>query len=220
MHWPQGEQIVRVDGKDAQSLLILREGAGLSRTQFTHDYLAELLRAAVVATVSALDRYMHDVVITHSWSLLTRAEPNIPKELKKLEIPILAARHAVDRLRKDKKARPGVLLKESLRDHMHKEYTFQRPDDVQKAAAMLGVKDFWGQVSAKMPGTPKKEAVMEQLRAIAARRNQIVHEADIVKKAKAKSVTMRDISAKTAAEWVTWMREFVGAVDSVVSDTV
>jgi hypothetical protein len=115
MHWPQGEQIVRVDGKDAQSLLILRAATGLSRNQFTHDYLAELLRATVVATVSALDRYMHDIVVMHSWSLLTRSERGIPRELKKLEIPILAARHAVDKLRRDGKARPGVLLKEALR---------------------------------------------------------------------------------------------------------
>jgi hypothetical protein len=103
---------------------------------------------------------------------------------------------------------------------MHREYTFQRPDDVQKAAAMLGVKDFWSQVSARMPGAPAKDAVIEQLRIIAARRNQVVHEADIVKKAKAKSITMRGINAATAAEWVRWMRDFVEAVDSVVSDTV
>jgi hypothetical protein len=220
MHWPKTEKIVRVDGKDRNSLLILREAAGIDRDKFTHDYLAELLRATIVATVSALDRYMHDIVIFHSWALLNRADEKIPKELKKLQIPVLSARHAVDKVRSDAKARPGVLVKEALREQLHREYTFQRPDDVQKAVLMLGVDDFWGKVAAAMPGTPKKDEVIKTLREIAQRRNQIVHEADIMRKAKAKTITMRDISARTAADWAVWMRSFVGAIDSVVASAV
>jgi len=220
MHWPKSEKIVRVDGQGQRSILILREAVGIDRDKFTHEYLAELLRATVVATVSALDRYMHDIVVLHSWTLLKRAESKIPKELKKLQIPMLSARYAVDKLRRDSSARPGVLIKEALREHLHKEFTFQRPDDVQKAALMLGVDDFWTKVSAAIPGAPKKAEVIETLREIARRRNQIVHEADIVRKAKAKTITMRDIDAKTAAKWVAWMRAFVVAIDSVVSKAV
>lgn len=220
MHWPKAEKIVRVDGKDKGSILIMRESMGIDRDKFTHDYLAELLRAAVVATVSALDRYMHDIVIYHSWALLNRAEAKIPKELKKLQIPVLSARHAVDRIRNDENARPGVLVKEALREHLHREYTFQRPDDVQKAALMLGVEDFWGKTSAVMRGSPKKEEVIRTLREIAQRRNQIVHEADIVRKAKSKMITMREISAKDAVAWTSWMRDFVDAIDSVVAKSI
>lgn len=220
MHWPKTEKIVRVDGKDRNSILILREAAGVDRDKFTHEYLSELLRATVVATVSALDRYMHDIVVHHSWALLNRSDEKIPKELKKLHIPVLSARHAVDRIRSDAKARPGVLVKEALRDQLHREFTFQRPDDVQKAALMLGVDDFWGNVAVAMPGEPKKDAVIRTLREIAQRRNQIVHEADIIRKAKAKTTTMRDISAKNALEWANWMRSFVAAVDSVVANAV
>lgn len=220
MRWPKNEKIHRVDGKDGESFLILRESANIDRHSFNHDYLAELLRATVVASVSALDRYMHDIVVLHSWALLNRAEVDIPKELKKLQIPVLSARHAVDKLRKDSKARPGVLIKEALRDHLHREYTFQKPDDVLKAAQMLGVTDFWGKVAGKMPGKPTKDLVMSELRTIAARRNQIVHEADFVRKAKAKNITMRDISAKTATEWSEWIGKFVLAIDSVIADTV
>lgn len=220
MHWPKAEKITRVDGKNRNSILILREAVGIDRDKFTHEYLAELLRATVVATVSGLDRYMHDIVIFHSWALLNRAEGKIPKELKKLQIPVLSARHAVDKIRSDAKARPGVLVKEALREHLHREYTFQRPDDVQKAALMLGIDDFWGKVAAAMPGAPKKEEVIRTLREIAQRRNQIVHEADIVRKAKAMTITMREISVKDAADWVAWMRSFVAAIDVVVTDTV
>jgi hypothetical protein len=201
-------------------MLILREAAGVDRTKFTHEYLAELLRATVVATVSALDRYMHDIVVHHSWTLLKRAEEKIPKELKKLRISVVSARHAIDKIRSDATARPGVLVKEAVREYLHREYTFQRPDDVLKAAQMLGVEDFWRKVAQAMQGTPSKEDVMSTLRDIALRRNQIVHEADIVLKAKVKKVTMRDISAKKAGEWIKWMRSFVDAIDSVIATSV
>lgn len=78
MHWPKGEAIVRVNGKDKNSLLILRPPLQLDHTRFSHDYLSELLRSAVVATVSALDRYVHDLVLHHSWALLSRSEKAIP----------------------------------------------------------------------------------------------------------------------------------------------
>jgi hypothetical protein len=220
MHWPKTEKIVRVDGKGKNSVLILREAAGIDRDKFTHEYLSELLRASVVATVSALDRYMHDIVVLHSWALLNRSEDKIPKELKRLYIPVLSARHALDKIRIDRKARPGVLVKEALRDQLHRTYTFQSPDDVQKAAQMLGVGDFWGKVATAMADSPGKDVVQKTLREISQRRNQIVHEADIVRKAKARKITMRDISAKNASDWARWMRNFVAAIDSVVTNTI
>jgi RiboL-PSP-HEPN len=220
MHWPRGEKIARVDGKDRNSILLLREAAGVDRDKFTHEYLSELLRATVVATVSALDRYMHDIVVHHSWSLLSKTEGKIPKELKKLRIPVLSARYAVDKIRSAAKARPGVLVKEAIRNQLHREFTFQKPEDVHQAAKMLGVEDFWGKVAAAMPGAPRKDVVMETLRQIANRRNQIVHEADLVRKARAKSITMREISLKTALKWADWMRDLVIAIDSTVEEAV
>ena len=220
MHWPKNETIVRVDGKDRNSFLILREAAEIDRDKFTHDYLAELLRATVVATVSALDRYMHDIVVFHSWTLLTRAESKIPKELRKLHVPVLAARHAIDKIRSDATARPGVLVKEALREQLHRDYTFQNSDDVLKAAQMLGIKDFWREVAKLMSGKPTNEEVVKKLQEIARRRNQIVHEADILRKAKSKTVSMREISAKTAVEWSGWMKDFVAAVDAVISNSI
>lgn len=68
-----------------------------------------------------------------------------------------------------------------------------------------------------MPGTPNKQAVIDQLKAISTRRNQIVHEADIVRKTKAKKVTLRDISRATAAEWCTWTRQLVDAIEQVAA---
>jgi len=220
MRWPKGEAIVRVDGKDKQSLLILRPGLGVDHTRFTHDYLSELLRSAIVATVAALDRYVHDLVLHHSWALLCRPEGSIPPELKKLSLPVLATKQALERLRSDSGARPGHLVKAALQEHLHRDHTFQRPDDLARAAKMLGVEDFWGEVAKLMPGRTDKGQVIEKLRTVVTRRNQIVHEADIHRKTKAKKITLRDISRTTAEDWCAWTRSLVSAIDKVVAAAV
>jgi hypothetical protein len=220
MHWPASESIVRVDGKDRDSLLVLREAVGIDRDQFSHDYVSELLRASVVAAISALDRYMHDLVLLHSWRLLSKPEDQIPNELKKIAIPVTATKRALRRLRENSTARPGHIVKEAIQEHLHRHYTFQKPDDILKASKMLGVSNFWQSVANEMPVSPTKQDVIMSLRKIAARRNQIVHEADLVRKTKAKEITLRDISRREAHIWIEWMTEFVNAIDRVVANTV
>ena len=86
MHWAQGDAIDRVDGTGA--VLILRHTSGFTADEFKHDELSELLRAALAASVSALDRYCHAVVVSLVMAQLRRSEDNWPKELKKLSLPI------------------------------------------------------------------------------------------------------------------------------------
>lgn len=217
MHWPDGEAIVRIDGLGRNSLLIVREAVGVSREQFSHKYASELLRAAIVAAVSALDRYIHDLVVENSWKLLSRAEVSIPTDLKKLELPVLDTKRALERLRSDKKARPGNLIKRAIQEQLHSEFTFQKPDMVEKAMRMLGVSDFWTKVAAEMPGQPPKAVVIEKLREVANRRNQIVHEADLERKLRAKQVTLRDLTRPTANAHVLWIEDFAAGLGRVVS---
>lgn len=219
MHWPAGEAVVRVDGKDGLSLLVFREAAGIDRNHFAHDYLSELLRSAVVASVSALDRLLHDYVVKFSWSLLTRKEEDIPKGLKNLPITALDARKALEQLRKDTKARPGNLVKSAIQEKLHRDFTFQTPDSVLQAAKMLGIDDFWEKVAANMQGGPAKQDVIDKLRIITQRRNQIVHEADLVRTNR-QQPTLRGITFLEAKDWVDWMRSFGRAINDVVEQNV
>ena len=52
------------------------------------------------------------------------------------------------------------------------------------------------------------------------RRNQIVHESDLVRRTKAKQLTLREISASQTREWISWTREFVAALDRVIETTI
>lgn len=220
MRWPASENIVRIDGKDRNSILILREALEIDRPFFTNEVLSELLRSALVAAVSALDRYLHDLVVEHSWKLLSRGQADIPPELMKLQLPILTTKKALKKLRGDPKSRPGYIVKKAVQEHLHKHYTFQKPDSVLIACRMLGVKDFWACVASEMPGTPGKEEVISALKDIATRRNQIVHEADLVLKIKAKSVTMRPIRLAGTRKQVDWISSFVAAIDRVVKQAL
>ena len=220
MPWSVNNAIVRVDGKDRNSVLILSEKLGIGREQFSHTYASELLRSAVVSAVSAQDRYFHDVVVHHSLKMLIKKEEDVPKELKKISIPLIETKRAIDRARKPGNTRPRGVIKSALQQQLHRQFTFQNPYSVIKAAQMLGVEDFWGKVAIKMPGKPAKGEITTTLRKISARRNQIVHEADIIVSTRAPGTRTRPIKMQVTKTWVEWTGIFVRAADLVIEDAV
>jgi len=216
MHWPQSDKIHRVDGKGQDSILIFKDCIGIDRSHFSHEYLSELLRAAVVASIAALDRYLHDIVLHHSIALLNRKEEDIPKELRKMTIPVLATKRALLSLKANKNARPGHILKQAIQEHLHNEYTFQNPDSVQKAAQILGIEDFWSKVATAFNPPGNKKDIVTKLRNIVIRRNQIVHEADLYRKTKAKKLILRAVDIAYAKDVVDWTDCLVRSIDQVV----
>lgn len=215
MHWPRNERVVRVDGKDKKSLLILREELKISRTQFNHDYLSELLRSALASSISALDRYMHDLVVERCWALLTGPEDEVPSELKKINIPVLAAKRAVAKVKKDRKARPGSLLKQEIQKVLHRNSTFQNANSITKASKMIGIKNFWSNVAHRMPGAPKVGDLQAELDSLCRRRNQIVHESDLILKTSARQITARPITFDEANDAVTKVSKLVDAIHAI-----
>ncbi len=218
--WPLKEELVRIYGKEKRSLLLIREGTPTLRDKFAHEYISELLRAAIVAAVSALDRYLHDLVVKHCWKLLGRKDDEIPRELRELSVPAIAAKRAVVKLKRDPSAQPGRVIKQEIQAHLHREYTFQNPDSVLRAVRMLGVSDFWSKVAEAMPGQPEKQEVIRTLRTIAHRRNQIVHEADLLRRTQASKPRLRDVKATQAREWIDWMHAFGSAIDEITRTAV
>ena len=85
---------------------------------------------------------------------------------------------------------------------------------------MLGIEDFWGKVSQKFQGNPTKQDIIDKLRVISRRRNQIVHEADLILKTKAKKLTLREIASDEALDWVDWMDELGQAIDKVIAGAI
>lgn len=216
MHWRAGEKIARVDGHGGDAILVYKTSIGISEEHFNHDILSELLRSALVTSVSALDRYMHDLILEKCWKLLSQREDNIPKKLRELKIPVIEVRKATEAIRKDPTARPGGRVKKALQDVMHKEMTFQKAFSVENGAKMLGIKSFWSEVARRMPGGPTSENVKKMLDDIAKRRNQIVHESDLERKVRSRKLSMRPIKLADARSSVDWMQNFVTSIELVV----
>lgn len=216
MHWPNNTKIIRIDGKDKNSILVLKNMGDIDRKHFTHVYISELLRSSLVASVSSLDRYIHDLIIYHSWRLLSKKEEEIPKGLREIRLPILTTKKIIEVLRKNQRSRPGNTVKKALQKILHRDYTFQTPSNIDKATKILGIKDFWRKIAREMPGNPTPKDVREKLKKIAKRRNQIVHEADLILKTKTKKITVREIKRKDAQEALEFIKSFVEAFDKVI----
>ena len=215
MKWPATEKIIRVDGAGKQSILLVRPAAGLTDNHFNHEYCSELLRGSVVTAVSALDKYFHDLVVYRSWKLLSQREEFIPTELKKISLPVLTAKRSLERLRNDKSARPGSLIKQAIQEQLHREFTFQKPDSLARGAKMLGIDDFWTKVAAVMAGGVARADIIKKLTEIADRRNHIVHEADVIRKTRARKYSSRELTETVARDYVSWIRDLVAAIDQV-----
>lgn len=216
MGWPTGEAIERIDGKDKNSILILRETIGVSREKFTHDYCSELLRSAIASSVSALDRYLHDAVVSQCLILLSKREAEIPKKLKTLRLPVLTTRKALEKLRKEPKSRPGAILKKEIQTLLHREHTFQSTHGIEACAGMLGLKKVWSELGKNLPTKRSGKALREALDKVVKRRHQIVHESDLILQVSASRINARAISRREAVEATKLVKDVVVAFEEVL----
>ena len=215
MHWPASQVFYRMDGKDGGSILIIKDQVGLTPDKFQHEYVSELHRSSITTAVSAMDRYFHDLIVENTVGFLGKAEKEMPKKFKNLELPILATKKALEKIRKNPSSRPNTIVKKELQKVLHRNYTFQSPSNLSQASKILGIDDFWGKVSSNInPGMSKKD-IIENLRGIAKRRNQIVHESDLILKTSAKEISLRDISRNEAEESCSMIKRLVQAVDQI-----
>ena len=211
MKWPRNENIHRIDSNEA--IIILREHASVSVDRFCEEDLSELLRAALVTSVSSLDRYIHELVISKIMTELNKNHDDISSELKKMEISLLGAVEAVKHARKtSEKTRPMTRIKGILQDKLFR-YTYQQPKEIEQALNMVGIKSIWSECSAKMGC--KAEDIKKRLSAIINRRNQIVHEGDLIKFRRGGKPTLNTIRLKQTRDDVEWLKNLVITIDTL-----
>jgi hypothetical protein len=145
-------------------------GLGQSIIGLTHGTIetADMFRAALVQAVAALDSYVHGIVLDRGVDiLLNRRSPGAKTKIglnfgavndlltapDPIEMELRAISHVSEALAKE---------------------TFQRPDDISRAFAMVGITRVW---SSAFPGGPANK--MQELNLVITRRNQIVHSCDV-----------------------------------------
>lgn len=206
MHWRQHEKIDRVDGTGA--ILILRESANVTYKNFNDKYASELLRAAHVTIVAALDRYCHERILSRCIKTLQNSK-SCSSELRKIALPILDVHKAVAHARKPD-TRPMNIIRASLQDVLYKR-TFQSPNEIAQGLSIIGATNLWNECATQMGCSPKD--ITTRLDKIVARRNKMVHEGDIVRHKRGGKVRYGKITPKQVANDVIWLSTLVDAIE-------
>ena len=200
---------------DQQSLLLIRNPSnGMTTHEFEHEYTSQLLRSAIVFSVAALDKYMHSVVVNRCFTLLSSNKTDTPERLRELKMPVTVAFDTVNELRKNWKSRPGYIIKEKIRDELHAK-TMQGSRQIDIALGLMGVKGFWKDVAAGMNGSLTDKDIKTKLDKIVQRRNQITHEADILRTIRSGKVNFRKISKSDTTNAVAFIMEFVAVANTI-----
>jgi RiboL-PSP-HEPN len=210
MYWRQREKIDRVDGTGA--ILILRESSNVTSKNFTDEYTSELLRAAHVTVVAALDRYCHELIVSRCIRSLGSGKA-CSAELRKIALPILDVHKAVMHARKPK-SRPLNLVRASLQEFLYKR-TFQSPNEIAQGLQIIGVGNLWTECGTQMNCTA--HVITTRLDKIVTRRNKIVHEGDIIRHKRGGKVRYAKITPRQVADDVIWLGQLVAAIEAVVN---
>lgn len=201
MHWPKNKAFERVDGEHA--ILILPEECGLSAHEFREEYLNELLRSSIVAIVSALDRYCHEVISSAAIKQFDAKNPN----LHRMEISLQAVHSVLTRPKRPKNA-----LRVAIQKTLY-ERTFQSPHDIAEGFKLAGKSKIWTACSKQM--NCEAQDIITRLSEIVRRRNRIVHEGDLVRHERAGGVRCHPISAEEVKGIVLWVGSLVDALELI-----
>ena len=132
--------------------------------------LSDILRAALVLSVSALDFHVHEVTKLGMLEI-HRGLRSEPPAFSRFQISLGSAREGL-----------GIALnlvywlEDEIR-HRHSYKSFQQPESIADAIRLILDKKLWEEVG-KIMNRPTKD-IKKQLSVIVDRRNKIAHEADI-----------------------------------------
>lgn len=214
MHWPVNSAIERVDSADA--VIVLKAGGSLTPDHFTQGWLDDQLRAALIFGVSALDRYVHERVVKGIIPALKKRP--LTKQQEEFSLPVSTAiqiaEEAVAARKDGKKIRPANIVRRKVQELLHKR-PFQSYREIDYAFCLLGIKDLTGQLQ-RAYGVGDLKAIKAQLGKIAMRRNQIVHEGDLVRHERGGQLQWHPISRKYVLDSLDFLDQFVAHLEGVV----
>jgi hypothetical protein len=155
---------------------IVRERAGVPRSDLRLQNLSNLLRQSVVAACSAMDAYLPLLLRTHLPTVIrVRGRDFVPsdRETRGFFEDFRLDLAGMVRLMTD--AEPEQFLGALILSHIRIK-TFGNRSGVHIAGALLGLDNPWDQIAERLD--QKKADLQARIEAIVKRRNNIVHRAD------------------------------------------
>ena len=139
--------------------------------------LTDLLRAQIVMIVSALDLYIHEITRIGILAVYNGERPQTDAFLR-FQVPLRSIMQGTSFEDDSEKQRPDATWLDVEIRERHGHQSFQDPNRIADAIRLFSSCELWPSV-AKHLNLDVKD-VKDQLSAIVKRRNQIVHEADLV----------------------------------------
>jgi len=205
----------RVDSR--KTILILREGSKLKTTDFTSEALDDLLRSALTFAVSALDRFIHELVVKNIIKALKKPELNGRQE--DLSIPasvaIQLAQEVATASKSGSSIRPSNDVRKLIQTELHKR-PFQSWRDIEYAFHLIGIGGLAGHLQTEY-GVSDFRPIRQQLNKIAERRNHIVHEGDLVRHQRGGHIRTKAISHKYVEESMDFLDDLTQKMERVVA---
>lgn len=175
----------------------------------------ELCRHALVTGVTAVDSYMHWLVFRRLSDV--RWHPRLPKALKKLDIPLVdivnLAESALEGQQYGNQIRPWVQVKNAVQ-RKTLGMTFQSFSQVAYAFSLAGIEKPWSKISQEL-GEPVGE-IETHLNKLVHRRNQIVHEGDIMRMSRPRDVRFNTIDVEEVISEIDWIEGLLIAMAVMV----
>jgi hypothetical protein len=173
----------------------------------------ELLRAEWAVRVSALDLYIHELVVTQLVEIFAGTRPICPGFTRfqvsgEALMRIQAAATPTDR---------NAAFDLEVRTRLGR-ITYQYPDDIAAGVRLVSSCQLWNEIAMKMGATPQtvttvSASLRQQLSLIIDRRNKIVHEGDLQPMVPR---TPWPITRADVAYVATFINDIVTAIDSIV----
>ena len=146
-------------------------------------YILWLPRAGVVGAIAALDHYVHQVLYEKIPEKLSGASDELSDSLCELILRVASLKNVSsvrDNIRFIQSSTGAADIAGEIREKVVKFESFQAPDKVVRAYALLGYADILEDISAAWQGpNTDRAAIARKLDQYVRRRNQIAHEGDL-----------------------------------------
>jgi len=193
--------------KSARNLIAIYDKTARTAGLLTEDR-KELLRSAVVFSLSALDAYFHQKIEDAIVPILNADIEKMPGPLGNMAMPVLE----VERMLRYYN-RPHEKIKAVLKDRLYT-LSYMKPDKVLDAVKLLGVEDFFSKVGEEID--LEEDTIRSRLSRWAERRNQIAHEHDRIGRRRGGG-RRRDIARADAESCADFIERFVNGAETVLS---
>ncbi|MDH7515185.1 MAG: HEPN domain-containing protein [Bacteroidota bacterium] len=172
---------------------------------------ADILRAVIVLSVSAVDGYFHEKIPENIARLIQgKRGRNLPGKL----IDVIKAEASHEKLisimfEKRRLSHIVSLVRKSM-----KEKTYQDPGKIEEAIKLLGIDKFWEKVGQQL-NVQKEKKIKTYIQRYINRRNDIAHRADFGQTKRNKN-KLHNINRSYANKCIDEVRQFIEAIESVI----